>query len=162
MSNIAFRKIVSGTMAIYGLKILIFGHNFFLSEFSLNFHIFHEIKLVLNGFWRKIAFWIICTLYDKNFSTKFLEFHGQIWLQIRNLLKIGRVQMNFSNNSKVSSNLFGYILFFWKVMISYPQIPTKKIMNSPKSSIQIFFFKIFFFFHVRMSHIQNDTFCICQ
>jgi hypothetical protein len=58
-----------------------------------------------------------CTFYDKNFITKFYEFRCQIWLQIWNLLKIGRVHQEFSNNSKVSSYLLGYILLFWKVMM---------------------------------------------
>ncbi len=32
-----------------------------------------------------------CTFYDKNFTTKFYEFHFQIWLQSWKLLEIGKV-----------------------------------------------------------------------
>ncbi len=42
-------------------------------------------------FWNFISW----RLYDLNFITKFLEFHCQIWLQSWNLLKIGRVKMDF-------------------------------------------------------------------
>jgi hypothetical protein len=50
-----------------------------------------------------------------NFTRKFYEFRCQIWLQSWNLLKIGRVHKEFSNNSEVSSYLLGHILLFWKV-----------------------------------------------
>ncbi len=58
-----------------------------------------------------------CTFYDKNFTTKFYELHCQIWLQSWNLLKIGWVYREFSNNLEVSNNLSGHILLFWKVMM---------------------------------------------
>jgi hypothetical protein len=58
-----------------------------------------------------------CTFYDKNFTTKFCEFHYQIWLQSLNLLKIRWVYREFSNNSEVLSNLSGHILLFWKVIM---------------------------------------------
>ncbi len=66
-----------------------------------------------------------CSYYDKNFTTKFYEVHCQIWLQCWNLLKIGRVYKEFSNNSEVSSYLLGHILLFWKVTMP-------AIHNSPK------------------------------
>jgi hypothetical protein len=56
-----------------------------------------------------------CTFYDENFSTKFHEFHCQMWLQSWNLLKIGRVYREFSNNSEVARYLLGHILLFRKV-----------------------------------------------
>ncbi len=40
-----------------------------------------------------------CNFYDKNFTTKFYEFHCQIWLQSWNLLKIDMVHREFSNKS---------------------------------------------------------------
>ncbi len=47
----------------------------------------------VDGFWCKIDFWkaISFRLYDWKYTTKFFELHYQIWLQIWNLLKIGRI-----------------------------------------------------------------------
>jgi hypothetical protein len=36
-----------------------------------------------------------CRIYDWNLNTKFLELHCEIWLQSWNLLKIGRVKIDF-------------------------------------------------------------------
>ncbi len=73
----------------------------------------------MDQFWRRKRFGNVmsCTLSDENFSIKLFEFRSQIWLQSRNLLKIGRVYKEFSNNSEISSNLLGHILLFWKVMM---------------------------------------------
>ncbi len=65
--------------------------------------------------WYLFGIAISCTFYDKDFATKFFEFRCQIWLQSWNLLKIGKVHKEFSNNSEVSSYLSGHILLFWKV-----------------------------------------------
>ncbi len=72
-----------------------------------------------------------CLFYDKNFTIKFYEFHCQIWLQSWNLLKIGWVYREFSNNSEVSSNLSGHILLFWKVtMHAIQQTPKIQKVSS--------------------------------
>ncbi len=65
-------------------------------------------------------------LFMIKISPQFFEFRCQIWLQSWNLLIIGRVHQEFSNNSEVSSYLLGHILLFWKVMMQAFQ-KTQKI-----------------------------------